>query len=81
MGIRGCVQVCMCACICMGVSESAWVCTGVCDCEGIFKISSGEHATLDYGSALWYWEFPQLKYWLNLLDFGIEKNFSFIIVD
>ena len=39
------------------------------------------HATLDYGSALWYWEFPQLKYWLNLLDFGIEKNFSFIIVD
>ena len=37
--------------------------------------------TLDYGSALWYWEFPQLKYWLNLLDFGIEKNFSFIIVD
>ena len=20
------------------------------------------HATLDYGSALWYWEFPQLKY-------------------
>ena len=42
MGIRGCVQVCMCACICMGVSESAWVCTGVRDCEGIFKISSGE---------------------------------------
>ena len=39
------------------------------------------HATSDYGSALWYWEFPQLKYWLNLLDFGIEKNFSFIIVD
>ena len=40
-----------------------------------------DHATLDYGSALWYWEFPHLKYWLNLLDFGIEKNFSFIIVD
>ena len=24
---------------------------------------------------------PQLKYWLNLLNIGIEKNFSFIIVD
>ena len=37
------------------------------------------HPTSDYGSTLWYWEFPQLKYWLNLLDFGIVKNFSFII--
>ena len=49
--------------------------------ETILTASSSTHATSDYGSALWYWEFPQLKYWLNLLDFGIEKNFSFIIVD